>query len=66
MSPVLLNIRSWSLVSKPGLRADQYQLALRYAEAACKLAPDDASDLNTLGVARCRVGQYAEAIAAGK
>jgi Flp pilus assembly protein TadD len=58
-----LNNRSWSVVSKAGLTADQYQLALRYAEGARELAPDDGPILNTLGVAQYRIGKYAEAVA---
>jgi tetratricopeptide (TPR) repeat protein len=62
---IQLNNRSWSAVSQPGLSADQYQLALRLAEEACKPGPDHPSYhlfLRTLGVAQYRVGKYAEAV----
>jgi tetratricopeptide (TPR) repeat protein len=37
---------------------------LRQAEAACRLAPNDADYLNTLGVAYYRMEKYVEAVAA--
>jgi len=63
-SPGMLNSRSWSLVSQPGRRADQYQFALRCAEeaASCDFAAGHWAILNTLGVAQYRVGKYAEAV----
>jgi hypothetical protein len=62
MNHVLLNDQSWSVVRQPGLRPEKYQLALRFAEAACKLAPDSGVHLGTLGMAQYRVGKYAEAV----
>jgi WD40 repeat protein/serine/threonine protein kinase len=55
---------SWDVVRQPGLETAAYQQALRQAEAACRLAPEDADMLNTLGVAYYRVGKYSEALAA--
>jgi WD40 repeat protein len=59
-----LNGRSWTVVRRPGADAAAYQLALRQAEAACRLAPNVPGYINTLGVAYYRVGKYAEAVAA--
>jgi WD40 repeat protein len=44
--------------------AASFQHALRQAEAACRVAPDVATFLNTLGTAYYRVGKYPEAISA--
>lgn len=62
VSPLDLNDRSWSLAAQPGRTIDQYELAIRCAEAACELVPDNGPFLNTLGVARYRAGKFAEAI----
>jgi WD40 repeat protein len=59
-----LNQASWDVVRQPGADAAAYKHALAQAQAACRLAPNDASVINTLGVAYYRAGQYAEAIAA--
>jgi tetratricopeptide (TPR) repeat protein len=45
------------------LNAFQYQFALRQAQTACSLAPENASYRTTLGMAQYRVGRYAEALA---
>jgi tetratricopeptide (TPR) repeat protein len=58
-----LNGASWIVVREPGADAAAYQRALRQAEAACRLAPNDADYLVTLGVAYYRVGKYPEAVA---
>jgi tetratricopeptide (TPR) repeat protein len=44
-------------------RADPaaYRLALRQAEAACRLVPNHGDFLNTLGLAQYRLGQYEQA-----
>jgi tetratricopeptide (TPR) repeat protein len=57
-----LNNASWLVVCKPGAAAAQYQLALRQAQAACRIAPSQGVSLNTLGVALYRVGRYDEAV----
>jgi tetratricopeptide (TPR) repeat protein len=62
VNPNDLNDRSWSLAKLPGSPGDQYQSAIRYAEAACELSPENGMFLNTLGVARYRAGKYAEAV----
>jgi predicted NACHT family NTPase len=59
-----LNNASRAVVRQPGADAAAYQRALRQAEAACRLAPDNANYLNTLGVAYYRVGKYPEALQA--
>src|SRR5262249_41480491 len=41
-----------------------YRLALRRAEAACRLWPENGAYLNTLGLAYYRLGQYRETEAA--
>jgi tetratricopeptide (TPR) repeat protein/roadblock/LC7 domain-containing protein len=64
VDPDGLNDRSWSIVKQSGLPADQYQLAMRYAQAACELAPENGALRNTLGVAQYRTGDWKAAIAA--
>jgi WD40 repeat protein/serine/threonine protein kinase len=56
------NNASWAVVSQPGADPAAYQRALRQAETACRLAPDNANYLNTLGVAHYRVGDYQKAL----
>ncbi len=56
-----LNDRSWSIVTQPGRTVDEYQLAVRYMESACEVAPDNGYLLNTLGIAEYRVGDYENA-----
>jgi WD40 repeat protein len=58
----LLNERSWMVVVKPGAAAADYAKALRHAEAACRLLPDNGQSLNTLGVAQYRNAKYREAV----
>ncbi len=60
--PGNLDAASWQVVSRPGGGAAEYRLALRRAEAACRLVPDDAGYLNTLGIARYRLGYYDAAV----
>jgi tetratricopeptide (TPR) repeat protein len=57
-----LNNASWMVVCEPGADPAAYQRALCQAEAACRLAPDNSYNLNTLGVAYYRVGKYPEAL----
>jgi tetratricopeptide (TPR) repeat protein len=59
-----LNGASWSEASQPGKAAFAYRRAVRWAEAACRQHPDNGAIRNTLGVARYRTGDYAEAVAA--
>lgn len=58
-----LNAASWAIVVRRDAKADDYQRALRWADAACKLQPDDGNALNTLGVAQYRVGEFETALA---
>jgi serine/threonine protein kinase/tetratricopeptide (TPR) repeat protein len=58
-----LNNASWEIAVRPDARAEDYQRALRLAQAACRIKPEDGNYLNTLGVAQYRVGQFAEALA---
>jgi tetratricopeptide (TPR) repeat protein len=60
--PIVLNNASWTIVLKPNADASAYRLALCLAEEACRLAPDEANILNTLGLAQYRVGQYQQAV----
>jgi WD40 repeat protein len=57
-----LNGVSWDVVVSPGARAAAYQLALRQAERACELEPDNADHRNTLAAAQYRIGQYPQAL----
>src|SRR5262249_47864636 len=62
--PVLLNEAAWKVVRQPGGAKEAYALALRQAEAAVRADTEDADNLNTLGVARYRIGQCPEALIA--
>jgi WD40 repeat protein/serine/threonine protein kinase len=53
---------SWTLVSSPGAPPETYHRGLRWARAACVIAPDNAACLNTLGVALYRAGEIEEAL----
>jgi WD40 repeat protein len=57
------NDAAWNVVKVRDSGEDAYTRALRYAEAAVHLAPEDGEYLNTLGVAQYRVGRYADALA---
>jgi tetratricopeptide (TPR) repeat protein len=56
-----LNERSRKVVRRPDGRSEQYQAALRQAEAACRVDPENADYRNTLGIAQYRAGKYEEA-----
>ena len=58
-----LNEASWAAVRRRDATATDYRQALRQAEAACRLSPDNGTYLNTLGVAQYRAGKYADAVA---
>jgi WD40 repeat protein/tRNA A-37 threonylcarbamoyl transferase component Bud32 len=58
-----LNNTAWAVVVLPDREPSAYRLALRKAEAACRLVPEDGALLNTLGVAQFRLGMYHECIA---
>jgi tetratricopeptide (TPR) repeat protein len=59
-----LNGFAWRLVSDPPLAAVRPSWALRMAERAVRLDPQAAHVWNTLGVARCRTGDWGAAIEA--
>jgi WD40 repeat protein/serine/threonine protein kinase len=61
---IALNNASWAVVRWPGAPASAYQRALRQAKAACRLVPNSAAFLHTLGVAYYRVGEYQDALEA--
>jgi len=60
--PNLLNDSSWLIARDPKQTQDDYLRAVRYAEVACELAPDDGSFRETRGAARYRAGRYREAL----
>jgi eukaryotic-like serine/threonine-protein kinase len=57
-----LNEVSRNLVRFPGVEPVACLRAVRVAEAACRLGPENGLYLNTLGVARYRAGKYHEAL----
>jgi len=57
-----LNRESWRIALRPNATAEDYAKALKWAEALPRLDPDNGLWLNTLGVARYRVGHYPEAV----
>ncbi len=59
---VLLNNTSWMIAREAHRTPEDYRRALRYAEAAGRLAPRESTFINTLGVARYRAGQYRDAL----
>jgi tetratricopeptide (TPR) repeat protein len=61
-NPARLNSVSWQVVRQLGQSLDAYRRALRQAEVACRLTPQNGDYLNTLGVAQYRLGQYKEAL----
>ena len=60
----ILNNANWEIVKSPTQRLTAYTKAIRVAEAACAMSPHNSDYLNTLGVARFRVGEYADALVA--
>jgi len=60
--PVRLNSRAWRLLTGPPAERDA-QAALKLAQRAVDLTPNDAMYVNTLGVAQYRNGQCREALA---
>jgi hypothetical protein len=58
-----LNGASWNVVRRQGAGPEAVRQALRWAEAACRVEPENGNHLNTLGVAQYRAGQYAAALA---
>ena len=60
--PRWLNLTSWSVVGRKDASPESYALALRQAEVACRLEPDNGTFINTLGVALYRNGRFEEAL----
>ena len=56
-----LDTASWAVVRRVDADPAAYRLALRQAEAACRLAPDNRKFLATLGGAQYRTGHYRDA-----
>jgi len=59
-----LNWDSWGVARRPGVDTAAYAQALRKAEEANRLEPDNRFHLNTLAAARVRVGDNAGALTA--
>jgi serine/threonine protein kinase/WD40 repeat protein len=59
---VSLQRASWSIVRRADGQAEDYQRALRCAEAAQQREPSNANHIRALGAAQYRVGRYAEAL----
>ena len=59
--PSLLDEAAWNIVKTAGRTADEYRLALRQAQAAGAIDPDNGDYLMALGAAQYRLGLNAEA-----
>jgi WD40 repeat protein/serine/threonine protein kinase len=59
-----LNAAAWQIARQPYAPRPLSGLAVRQAESACQLSPDQAAYVNTLGVALYREGRFVEAVAA--
>jgi hypothetical protein len=62
-NPERLREATWQVVRQPGAPAHRYRQALRWAEAAHQLDPDDYQSVAILGIAQYRADQYREALA---
>lgn len=60
--PAHLNTKSFDLVKSPGGNRSAYELAVRRAATAVRLAPWNAAYANTLALALYRAGRYQEAL----
>src|SRR5205823_2754872 len=60
--PDTLNAMSWRVVAAADAGLDSYATALRQAEVACSLKPDNWACRNTLGVAMYRNLRFQEAL----
>jgi tetratricopeptide (TPR) repeat protein len=58
----VLNNASWYVVRQAGHDQAAYEKALKLAEEACRLDPENGNLINTLGVAQYRVGRYETAL----
>jgi tetratricopeptide (TPR) repeat protein len=62
-NPERLREATWQVIRHPHAPADRYRQALRWAEAAHRLEPDDYQSVAILGLAQYRADQYPEALA---
>jgi hypothetical protein len=62
--PDALYEAAWGIVNKPGAEEEEYNKALRWAAAACRLEPQNWRFANAHGIALYRAGKYPEALAA--
>ena len=58
--PLYLDEAAWKVVKTAGRTADEYRLALRQAQAAGAIDPDNSDYLTALGAAQYRLGLNAE------
>jgi WD40 repeat protein len=63
-NPSTLNDDAWVAIISAGSRPETYARAMRRAEIATALVPENSSFQNTLGIAAFRCGRYAEAVKA--
>jgi eukaryotic-like serine/threonine-protein kinase len=61
-NPLDLNKSSWDAVRRPGKKASSYAQALRFAEVACRLAPEERAYQATLGAAQYRSDRFRDAL----
>jgi WD40 repeat protein/serine/threonine protein kinase len=60
--PHTLDDASWEIARNPGRKAEEYELAWRRSETACRLAPGNGEYLLGLGAAQYRTGRYEQAV----
>jgi WD40 repeat protein/tRNA A-37 threonylcarbamoyl transferase component Bud32 len=63
-SPAAFNLAGRAVAGRPDGESAAYRLALQRAEIACRLMPFEGPYHTTLGMARYRLGEYAEALTA--
>jgi WD40 repeat protein/serine/threonine protein kinase len=61
--PQKLDEAAWKAVKSAGRKAEDYRLALRQAQAACAIQPENGGLLTTVGAAQYRQGRFADAVA---
>jgi dipeptidyl aminopeptidase/acylaminoacyl peptidase len=62
-SPLTGSTPTWEIAKHQGATPARYRAALRWAEEACRRAPDYVPYLSDLGLAQYRNGRYAQAVA---
>jgi WD40 repeat protein len=55
-------LSAWLVARQPGAAHKEYELALRQAQAACRLAPEDVTCLEGLAMVQYRLEQYENAL----